>query len=57
MALNHHQDDTQGRVPPRPFSLMFGEACKTIIAFLVAAESDVELSREKADFHTSGSAY
>jgi hypothetical protein len=29
---------------PGPFSLMFGEACKTIIAFLAAVEAIVELS-------------
>jgi hypothetical protein len=42
---------------PRPFSLIFGKACKTSIAFLAAAEAIVGLSQEKATFHASCSAY
>jgi hypothetical protein len=36
---------------------MFGEACKTFIAFLAAAEAIIGLSREKAAFCASGYVY
>jgi hypothetical protein len=36
---------------------MFGEACKTFIAFSVAVEAIVGLSQEKAAFQALGSAY
>jgi hypothetical protein len=43
--------------PPRPFSLIFGKACKTVITFSAAAEAIIGLSQEKATFHASGSTY
>jgi hypothetical protein len=44
-------------LPPRSFSLMFGEAYKTFIAFLAATEAIVGLSQEKAAFCAFGFAY
>ena len=42
---------------PRPFSLIFGEVCKTFIAFSATAEAIVRLSQEKAMFRASGFVY
>ena len=36
---------------------MFGEACKTFIAFSATAEAIVRLSQEKAMFRASGFVY